>query len=512
MAKRYGDVFSLMLGSRLVVVLNGSEAIREALINRAVAFAGRPDFYSFKAANKRGNSISLSDYSPRSRLLRKIAMGAIHKFVHKNGDVLDGKLRKECERLVTRLRANQRTPFDPRMTLRAATANVILGVLFGVNRDYENEELRQILDISDSFRETIGSGTAVDFMPWLSIFPNPQITKLCHLVELTTSLLGKMFHANRRNYNEGKIRNVADSFVKVIEEESLLVMGIDANNNNNNNNNNSDDDDNNNNNNNVGSCNGDYEKSEKYSYNDSDSNNSNSSNNNNNIENPDDNQIPKPLVSNSDMAGALVDLFGAGFDTTSITLHWALAYMIKYPNIQRDIQKEIDDVIGRDRLPTLQDMGHLPLLEATINELLRVTSIAPLALPHSATTDTQIAGYNIPKGTVVFANLWSLHRNQKYWDEPELFNPYRFLDSSGRALDSRGLKSLPGFLPFGSGRRQCPGKSLALVELFTFLAVLLHQFRFSQDELAVKYQGINLQGCVGLTLSPETFYVHLEAR
>ena len=511
----------MMLGSRLVVVLNGSEAIREALINRAVAFAGRPDFYSFKAANKRGNSISLSDYSPRSRLLRKIAMGAIHKFVHKNGDVLDGKLRKECERLVTRLRANQRTPFDPRMTLRAATANVILGVLFGVDRDYENEELRQILDISDRFRETVGAGTAVDFMPWLSIFPNPQITKLCHLVELTTSLLGKMFHANRRNYNEGKIRNVADSFVKVIEEESLLMMGIDANNNNNNNNNNSDDDDNNNNN-NVGSSNGDYEKSEKYSYNDSDSNNSSSSsssstnnnsnnnNGNNNIENPDDNQIPKPLrISNSDMAGALVDLFGAGFDTTSITLHWALAYMIKYPNIQRDVQKEIDDVIGRDRLPTLQDMGHLPLLEATINELLRVTSIAPLALPHSATTDTQIAGYNIPKGTVVFVNLWSLHRNQKYWDEPELFNPYRFLDSSGRALD---LKSLPGFLPFGSGRRQCPGKSLALVELFTFLAVLLHQFRFSQNELAVKYQGINLQGCVGLTLSPETFYVHLEAR
>ena len=493
---RYGDVFSMMLGSRLVVVLNGSEAIREALINRAVAFAGRPDFYSFKAANKRGNSISLSDYSPRSRLLRKIALGAIHKFVHKNGDVLDGKLRKECERLVTRLRANQRTPFDPRMTLRAATANVILGVLFGVDRDYENEELRQILHISDGFRETVGAGTAVDFMPWLSIFPNPQITKLCHLVELTTSLLGKMFHANRRNYNEGKIRNVADSFVKVIEEESLLVMGIDANNNNN-----SDDD---NNNNNVGSCNGDCKKSEKYSYNDRDSNNSNSSSSSssNNIENPDDNQIPKPL-------GALVDLFGAGFDTTSITLHWALAYMIKYPNIQRDIQKEIDDVIGRDRLPTLQDMGHLPLLEATINELLRVTSIAPLALPHSATTDTQIAGYNIPKGTVVFVNLWSLHRNQKYWDEPELFNPYRFLDSSGRALD---LKSLPGFLPFGSGRRQCPGKSLALVELFTFLAVLLHQFRFSQDELAVKYQGINLQGCVGLTLSPETFYVHLEAR
>ena len=498
MAKKYGDVFSLKLGSRQVVVLNGSDAIREALVHNAVTFAGRPDFHSFKVGSESGQGISLSDYNAQLRLVKKLALGAIHKFVHRNGDVLDGKLTKECQRLVKDLREKQRIPLDPTMPLKSATANVILGALFGFDRDYDNEELREILGIAHLFGETIGSGSAVDIMPWLRFFPNPPLRKLRELIARVQSLMGRLYLANKAYCSPGKIRNVADSFAKVMDEERVMLTGVDSNNNNNNNNNYCDD----NNNNNEGCM----------TYADLEDNNSGDNhdedlNNNNNTTAPVD--TTKPLVSDSDVARALADLFGAGFETTATSIRWALAYLVKHPNIQGALQRELDDVIGRERLPTSRDMGQLPLLEATVYELLRMTSVTPLALPHATLEDTRLAGYEIPKGTTVFVNLWSLHRSARYWDEPDVFNPYRFIDERGRTRDP---KSLPGFLPFGSGRRQCPGRALAIIEIFTILGALLHQFRFSQEELDTQLQGINFRGKVGLVLTPETFYVHMQAR
>ena len=491
MAETYGDVFSLKMGNRLVVVLSSSDAVREAMISKPVAFAGRPDFYSFAAINEEGAAISLTTYGPQFRLLRKITQSAIHKFAFRNGDVLDGKLRKECERLISHFQANQRMPFDPRMVLRASAANVILGALFGVDRNYDDEDLRRILGLSDNFRTTIGSGIAVDFMPWLSLFPCAQLTKLRHLIDLTKVWMERWALSNKKHYTAGKIRNIADSFTRVVEEETMKRRRPEVNNN--------EfppavDGDH------VGSGFGDHSK--EYSFGDED-------NSDKGKFSEADVGALKPLLSDSAMQRVLMDIFGAGFDTTHITLHWSLAYLIKHPSIQRAVQRELDAVIGRERLPTSQDLERLPLLKATVYEILRVTSIAPLALPHSTLSDTRLAGYDIPQGTVVFVNLWSLHRSGRYWHEPGKFDPYRFIDEQGRLRD---VKSLPGFLPFGSGRRQCPGRAFAFLEVCIFLAALLQRFRFSQEELEAKYQGVSFQGQPGLTLSAETFYVHLETR
>ena len=216
-----------------------------------------------------------------------------------------------------------------------------------------------------------------------------------------------------------------------------------------------------------------------------------------------------PLLSDEQIVSALGDLFGAGFDTSSITLYWSLAYLMKYPDIQRQLQDELDQVIGRERLPSLEDVTSLPLLQATVYELLRVTSLAPLAVPRSTTTETNIRDFTIPKDTIVFVNLWSVHRDPAVWKDPDIFDPRRFLDGSGKVIDPKFLR---GFLPFSGGRRKCPGEPLAVKTVSVFLAAMLHSFRFTQDGLLAEYQGINLQGEPGLSLIPEKFYVKIEER
>ena len=181
------------------------------------------------------------------------------------------------------------------------------------------------------------------------------------------------------------------------------------------------------------------------------------------------------------------EVFIAGMETTATTLCWALMYLIHNPDIQQRLHQELDQVIGPDRLPELDDEKNLPYLEATITETLRLSSIAALSVPHKTTVDTTLQGYSVPKWTTVLTNLWSLHHDPEIWDEPDAFRPQRFLDEEGNFVPPKADR----FLPFSAGRRVCLGESLARIELFLALARLLHSFKFE-----------NPPGCDLPTLEP----------
>ena len=452
MAQKYGDVFSLMLGNRLVVVLNGLDTIDEAIIKQSIAFAGRPQLHTFKLANPQGNSLSLTDYSHQWRLSRKISICAIHHFV-KDTDAFGEKLLQESQRLVRYFKQQKGKPVNALSTLKCATANIILSALFGVEYSYDDEGLRGILDLSDNYRQAVTGSGHVDFLPLVKYLPNKALSNLVLTMKTVLDVVTKMFEKNKETYADGHVRNIADSFISVVEKET--------------------------------------EKEKE------------------NRPPGEDTLNMAPLLSDEQIIAAVGDLFGAGFETSSITLYWSLAYLMKYPDIQRQLHEELDHVIGREQLPTLQDIESLPLLQATVYELLRVTCIAPLGVPRSTTTETNIRDYTIPKDTVVFVNLWSVHRDPEVWKDPDVFDPRRFLDSAGQVIDP---KFLGGFLPFSGGRRKCPGEAMAMKTISVFLGALLHSFRFTQDGLPVEYQGISLQGQYGLTLMPEKFYVKIEER
>ncbi|XP_063056522.1 cytochrome P450 2J4-like [Engraulis encrasicolus] len=172
-----------------------------------------------------------------------------------------------------------------------------------------------------------------------------------------------------------------------------------------------------------------------------------------------------------------LDLFTAGTETTSATLYWALLYMIKYPEIQRKVQEEIDRVVGSSRQPSVADQENMPYTDAVIHEIQRFGDVIPLNLVRSATKETQVGEYVIPKGTMVMGTLNSILFDKTEWETPHIFNPAgHFLDAEGK------FRKREAFLPFSLGKRVCPGEQLARMELFLFFTSLLQRFSFSPPE------------------------------
>ncbi|XP_071368980.1 cytochrome P450 2F5-like isoform X2 [Centroberyx affinis] len=167
------------------------------------------------------------------------------------------------------------------------------------------------------------------------------------------------------------------------------------------------------------------------------------------------------------------NLYLAGTETTSTTIRYALSILIKYPNIQEQMQKDIDTVIGKERCPNMEDRKSLPFIDAVIHEVQRFLDIVPFSLPHCALQDISFRGYTIPKGTMILPMLHSVLREEKQWATPWSFNPQHFLDQNGN------FKKNPAFLPFSTGKRSCAGESLARMEIFLFLVSLLQRFTFS---------------------------------
>ena len=170
------------------------------------------------------------------------------------------------------------------------------------------------------------------------------------------------------------------------------------------------------------------------------------------------------------------DMFFAGYETTSTALKWFIAFVINYPKYQEDIQRQLDEVVG-ERSPSLDDRPNLPLIYATIIEALRVGNVLPLAVPHVTLTDTTLCGYSVPKGTIVLADMESIHLDPKCWENPTVFNPYRHIDEDGKLATNQG-----NLHPFGAGRRVCAGEALAKVELFLFVSWMLHKFTFVGED------------------------------
>ena len=171
----------------------------------------------------------------------------------------------------------------------------------------------------------------------------------------------------------------------------------------------------------------------------------------------------------------MVDVILGGADTTSGFFNWFILYMILHQDLQKKIQQEMDEVVGRDHLPSLKDIPNMHWLQATVCELIRHASFLPFAMPHSATRDTILQGYEISKDTVVFLNLYRINRDPTVWDEPTEFKPDRFISADGTFV---GWAAFPGYLPFGLGRRNCVGESLAKIQVFIVTSCLLHRFSF----------------------------------
>nr|QRG28707.1 CYP306A1 [Chilo infuscatellus] len=195
----------------------------------------------------------------------------------------------------------------------------------------------------------------------------------------------------------------------------------------------------------------------------------------------------------------LADMFGAGLDTTSVTLSWFLLYMALHQDEQDLVRKEILTVYPEEKDI---DSSKLPYLMAAICETQRIRSIVPIGIPHGCLQDTYLGNYKIPRGAMVIPLQWAIHMDSDVWENPEEFKPSRFIGPDGSLLKPQE------FIPFQTGKRMCPGDELSRMLSCGLVARLFRRRRIKLASPPPTPE--EMLGTVGVTLSPPSVKFYCE--
>nr|XP_043629286.1 cytochrome P450 93A2-like [Erigeron canadensis] len=199
-------------------------------------------------------------------------------------------------------------------------------------------------------------------------------------------------------------------------------------------------------------------------------------------------------LSRDNIKAFILDMFVAATDTSAISIEWALSELINHPNIMKKALEEIHQVVGGDRLLQESDIPNLPYLQAIVKETFRLHPAGPV-IARQSTKDFIVAGYHIPANVQIFINLWALGRDPNHWENPHEFRPERFQE---KELDVRGQHF--HFLPFGSGKRMCPGITLAQFMIHTTLGAMIQCFEWKAGKDG-NLQSVDMEEGFGLTIA-----------
>ncbi|KAJ3704262.1 hypothetical protein LUZ61_007967 [Rhynchospora tenuis] len=182
-----------------------------------------------------------------------------------------------------------------------------------------------------------------------------------------------------------------------------------------------------------------------------------------------------------------VSLLQAGTDTSSNSVEWAMTLLLNNPQVLKKAAAEIDAHVGSERLIQESDMANLPYLHCILNEVLRLYPGGPLLVPHQSREKVTLGGYEIPQGTMLLVNAYHIHRDPSLWAEPTKFKPERF---------EGNVELAKRMIPFGMGRRRCPGEGLAIREVGLILGTFIQCFDWER----IGEEFIDLTEGSGLTL------------
>lgn len=176
-----------------------------------------------------------------------------------------------------------------------------------------------------------------------------------------------------------------------------------------------------------------------------------------------------------------------GTDTSATTIEWAMSLLLNHPRVLQKARAEVDEHVGYDHLIEETDLHKLKYLQNIVNETLRLFPTTPLFVPHESSKECTIGGFNIPSGTMLLVNTWSIHRDPKLWDDPSSFRPERFERSIGEGYN---------YIPFGMAKKQCPGTGLANRVVGVALGSLIQCFEWKR----VSEKLVDLNEAKGLTM------------
>ncbi|KAK4488416.1 hypothetical protein RD792_004179 [Penstemon davidsonii] len=185
--------------------------------------------------------------------------------------------------------------------------------------------------------------------------------------------------------------------------------------------------------------------------------------------------------------GIILNMLVAGTDTSSVTIEWAMSLLLNHPDVLEKARQELNSQVGFHRLIDEEDLSNFPYLRNIIFETFRLFPAGPILVPRESSEDCRVGGYDIPRGTLLFVNAWAIHRDPELWDEATEFKPERF---EGKEVEAHKL------MPFGIGRRACPGTNLAHRVVGLALGSLIQCFDWER----VSLEKVDLAEGTGITM------------
>ncbi|XP_019160439.1 PREDICTED: cytochrome P450 76C4-like [Ipomoea nil] len=414
LAQKYGPIFKVQLGRRLVVVVNSPSIAKEVVRDHDAIFANRDRPIAAVVGTYGGRDIAFSPNGTYWRGIRKVFVREM--LSSDNLRACYGHRREEVRKAVRSVKSRIGEPVNIRVLASSTEMNVVTSMIMGSTLGSDEAKVDQI---AAEFREIMGKLTALlgepnisDLFPWLARLDLQGV----------------------RARTEGIVKVVDNIFDPIIKEGERIVSEK------------------------SGSTTKDDEKKDFLQI-------------LLELKNGDDNTgISLDFQA---IKAMLLDIVIGGTDTTATMVEWVMTALLCNPEIMEKVQKELEEIVGMTSIVEEVHLPKLKYLDAVVKETFRLYPAVPLLIPRCSSQTTQVGGYTIPKDTKVFVNMYAIQRDPKLWDNPSQFNPERFLNQTF-GLDYTGNDYR--FLPFGSGRRICAAIPLAEKMLIYILGSLLHSF------------------------------------
>ena len=433
-ARRYGDVCLVKMGSVPTVVISHPEVMRQAFSMPELSDRWVSEI--MRVVTDEGNDLALAPYGEHWRRLQRFANRELLSF-RRIQQVRELYIEDAVHNLVERVGelSDRGEAVQPRMTLPRANAGMMFRAVFGRG----NTDGVQFIDKLDELLRVIfwifanaSAANPVDYIPWLKIFPNHALKAAIRYTDMLSEIL---------NYLIDSVEARPDLD---LDNPTCLVEVMLA--------------------------------SERRG------------------------EIERSMIS-----GLIGDLLVAGVDTTAQTMAWLLLILANRPEIQARIHSEIDSAVPRDRAAGVEDKPNLPYLFAAILESMRYRTVAPFGLPHKASADCEVGGFAIRKGAQVLGNIYAVHHDERFWDAPDEFMPERFLPSDDGSVAGLGNAA---YMPFGVGRRGCPGQGFAEIVIWLQASRLLQRYSFEPAD----GDALCEDEVFGLSLMPQPYAVRAVRR
>ncbi|CAL8092455.1 unnamed protein product [Orchesella dallaii] len=439
-AKQYGDIYQAKICQNLMVVVSNPKLCKE-IFSTDPAFAGRPQFGEFGIYEDEFLGIINSE-GDLWEVHRRFLLRQLRDFGF-GKSAMETKIIEELNEVLGKFKAQEGKPITKlRETLRLALVNSLWTILANQRFDQDDPQLLKLaLNTSDTFNELLEDGALILFMPWV-----------------------KYLIPEKSGYNaiRGVLEENKTFFAKVVAEhkrdlqEDNLRDFIDV-----------------------------YLAEVRKA-------------------NEDANSHFHGTKAERQLVATLFDLFLAGSDTTATTLSWTMLLLSKFPETQKKLQQEVDEITGSSRKVSVDDRPNMPYMNALLEEILRFSTIVPDGVAHRSMSDREFHGYHIPKGAIIQPNLYYIHFDPKIWGDPENFRPERFLSADGTKF-----KKNENMQAFQVGRRQCVGETLARDTLFLYITNIFQQF---STELDASSKDHDLKVEVGFVRAPTQYTVIMKDR